>query len=67
MPSTPLPYRTTSATRSPPDTALAFKVPEIARGARHFKLGFRDDYDNTADGGRKPNDTRFTLGLTLDF
>ncbi len=48
------------------DTALAFKVPEIARGAG-LKLDFRDDYDSTATGGTKHNDTRFTLGLTLDF
>ncbi|MGN6370926.1 MAG: DUF481 domain-containing protein [Phycisphaerae bacterium] len=48
------------------DTALAFKLPEIARGAG-LKLDFRDDYDNTADSGNKHNDTKFTLGLTLDF
>ncbi|HUO07738.1 MAG TPA: DUF481 domain-containing protein [Phycisphaerae bacterium] len=48
------------------DTALAFKLPELARGAG-LKLSFTDDYDNTADSGSKHNDTRFTLGLTLDF
>jgi putative salt-induced outer membrane protein YdiY len=48
------------------DTALAFKIPEIAQGAG-LKISFTDDYDNTNNGNNTHNDTRFTLGLTLDF
>lgn len=48
------------------ETALNLKMPEIARGAG-LKLAFRDDYDNSAPGLAKQNDTRFTVALTLDF
>jgi putative salt-induced outer membrane protein YdiY len=46
------------------ETALNFKLPEIARGVG-LKVAFRDDYENVSAGKR--NDTRATLALTLDF
>ena len=48
------------------ETALNMKLPEVARGVG-LKFAFRDDYDNNAPTGKKDNDTRLTLSLTLDF
>jgi len=48
------------------ETALDVKMPEVCRGLG-LKVGFRDDYDNTAAGGLKRNDTRFVVGLALDY
>ena len=48
------------------ESAMNVKLPEVARGVG-MKLAFRDDYDNAAPAGRKNNDTRLTLSMTLDF
>jgi putative salt-induced outer membrane protein YdiY len=47
------------------ETAMNFKI-DIERGLG-FKLAFDDDYENRPSTGRKNNDTRLTLAMTLDF
>jgi putative salt-induced outer membrane protein len=47
------------------ETALNVKL-DLERGLG-LKLAFNDDYENQPSAGRKNNDTRLTLALTLDF
>jgi putative salt-induced outer membrane protein YdiY len=47
------------------ETALNVKL-DLERGLG-LKLGFHDDYENQVSAGRKNNDTRLMLSLTLDF
>jgi len=47
------------------ETAINFKL-DFERGLG-LKLGFNDDYENKPATGRKNNDTRLMLSLTLDF
>ena len=47
------------------ETALNVKL-DLERGLG-LKLAFDEDYENQPSAGRKNNDTRLTLALTLDF
>jgi putative salt-induced outer membrane protein YdiY len=47
------------------ETALNIKL-DLERGLG-LKFGFYDDYENQPSTGRKNNDTRLMLSLTLDF
>ena len=47
------------------ETALNFKL-DLERGLG-LKLAYNDDYENQPATGRKNNDTRLMLSLTLDF
>lgn len=47
------------------ETALNVKL-DLERGVG-LKFAFDDDYENQPSAGRKNNDTRLTLSLTLDF
>lgn len=47
------------------ETALNFKL-DLERGLG-LKVAFNDDYENQPTNGRKNNDTRLSLALTLDF
>lgn len=47
------------------ETALNFKL-DLERGLG-LKLSYNDDYENHPASGRKNNDTRLMLSLTLDF
>ena len=47
------------------ETALNIKL-DLERGLG-LKLAFYDDYENQVSAGRKNNDTRLMLSLTLDF
>ena len=47
------------------ETALNVKL-DMERGLG-LKFGFNDDYENQPSAGRKNNDTRLMLSLTLDF
>jgi putative salt-induced outer membrane protein YdiY len=47
------------------ETALNFKL-DLESGLG-LKFGFNDDYENEPAAGRKNNDTRLMLSLTLDF
>ncbi|MGC8553383.1 MAG: DUF481 domain-containing protein [Phycisphaerae bacterium] len=48
-------------------TAANLAIPEVMRGLS-LTASFEDDYDNSAlETGKKPNDTRTLVGLTLGF
>jgi putative salt-induced outer membrane protein YdiY len=49
------------------DSSVLVKLDQVERGLG-MSFSFDDDYDNTASAsGRKPNDTRLVIGLTLNF